>query len=648
MAIASNTQNGRIVNSMMIQTLIRVVWASALLLSCSVGLLPAADKPATKPVKSLILPGESFPVDGRPAFILWPHADKRLEPQPWIMYAPTLPGLPDSHEKWMHEQFVGAGVAVAGIDIGEAHGSPAGQEHFTALYRELTEKRGFATKVCLLGRSRGGLWVSSWAIRNTDKVAGIAGIYPVFDLRSYPGLNRAAPAYGLKPQELEAARTQHKPIAGVDALAKAQVPVFIIHGDVDKVVPLKQNSAALVERYKKSGAGDIVELIVAEGQGHNYWPGFFHGQQLVDFAIVRAKLGRSQDTSYQREQRLPYLKKPIVDTEPDDLNDGIDVSSLVRSGGDEAAIAKLTKDISSGTYGNIDSILIASNGKLVLESYYHRGRPDLPHYQMSITKSVTALALGRAMQLGYIKDLNAPVLDYLKEVKLFHSLPGVSEVTIAECLNMHSGLRGLDEESKLDLSGFAPFMKGQRQAEMILNSARRVKGQYKYQGSDPLLVMQVVEAVVPGTAEDFIKKEVLGRLGISEYAWQPELSGLPKAAAGSSLRSRDMLKLGLLVANGGKWNDEQLWSAEFIRKAVSPIYTNKVGHTYGYFWWGSEMELSGKKHRCISARGAGGQFIFILPTLDLIVVVTSHNKEKAMRCPFDLLKGVVLPAFTSE
>ena len=187
----------------MIQTLIRVVWASALLLSCSVGLLPAEDKPATKLVKSLILPGESFLVDGRPAFILWPPEEKRQKPQPWIMYAPTLPELPDRHEKWMHEQFLAAGVAVAGIDIGEAYGSPAGQKYFAALYRELTEKRGFATKVCLLGRSRGGLWVSSWAIQNTDKVAGIAGIYPVFDLRSYPGLNRAAPAYGLKPQELE-------------------------------------------------------------------------------------------------------------------------------------------------------------------------------------------------------------------------------------------------------------------------------------------------------------------------------------------------------------------------------------------------------------------------------------------------------------
>ena len=114
---------------------------SAVLLSSTVGFVAAADKP----VKSLILPGESFLVDGRAAFILWPPEEKRRKPQPWIMYAPTLPGLPDRHEKWMHEQFMAAGVAVAGINIGEAHGSPAGQKHFTALYRELTGKRGFAT-----------------------------------------------------------------------------------------------------------------------------------------------------------------------------------------------------------------------------------------------------------------------------------------------------------------------------------------------------------------------------------------------------------------------------------------------------------------------------------------------------------------------
>src|SRR6516162_866303 len=95
------------------------------------------------PVKELILPGESFLVAGRPAFILTPPENKRSNPQPWVFYAPTLPPYPDQHEKWMHEQFLASGVAVAGIDVGEAYGSPRGRELFTALYRELIDRRGF-------------------------------------------------------------------------------------------------------------------------------------------------------------------------------------------------------------------------------------------------------------------------------------------------------------------------------------------------------------------------------------------------------------------------------------------------------------------------------------------------------------------------
>jgi dipeptidyl aminopeptidase/acylaminoacyl peptidase len=247
--------------------------------------------PAATPVKNLILPGESFLVADRPAFVLLPSEEKRAKPQPWIMYAPTLPAYPDTHEKWMHEQFLAAGVAVAGIDAGEAYGSPRGQKLMSALYRELTEQRGFAAKPCLLGRSRGGLWVSSWAIANPDKVAGIAGIYPVFDLRTYPGLANAAPAYGLSVAELEATLDQHNPIARIDVLAKAKLPVAMIHGDVDRVVPLQENSGTLAERYKLAGAADAVRLIVVEGQGHNFWPGFFRCQELVDFSIQQAQSG---------------------------------------------------------------------------------------------------------------------------------------------------------------------------------------------------------------------------------------------------------------------------------------------------------------------------------------------------------------------
>ena len=244
-----------------------------------------------KPVKQLILPGESFLVENRPAFIMWPDASKRTSPQPWIMYAPTLRGLPDRHEKWMHEQFLAAGVAVAGIDVGEAYGSPKGQSQFNAFHKELTEKRGFADKPCVLGRSRGGLLVGSWAISNPEKVSGLAGIYPVFDLRSYPGIKRAAPSFGMSSDELAKQIDQLNPAAKFDILAKAEIPLFLIHGDVDRVVPLEANSGALVDQYRRAGAEKLATLIVPQGQGHNYWPGFFRNEALIDFVVRTAKAG---------------------------------------------------------------------------------------------------------------------------------------------------------------------------------------------------------------------------------------------------------------------------------------------------------------------------------------------------------------------
>ena len=264
-------------------------WISlmALALATAAGLGQAAEP---TPRKNLILPGEVFEVAGKTAFLFTPAGDTEVPAQdkPWILYAPTLPAYPDEAERWMHERFTQAGVAVAGVDTGESYGSPAGVAAAEALHAEMV-RRGYAKRPALLGRSRGGLWASAWAIAHPDLTAGIGGIYPVYDWRTYPGLDKAAPAYGLAPAELAARAADLCPIERIDVAAKAGVPVCIIHGDDDKVVPLEPNSLRLKQAYEAAGKGDLVQLIVAKGQGHNFWEGFFRCQELVDFLIARAK-----------------------------------------------------------------------------------------------------------------------------------------------------------------------------------------------------------------------------------------------------------------------------------------------------------------------------------------------------------------------
>jgi pimeloyl-ACP methyl ester carboxylesterase len=255
--------------------------------------LSAADAEPAKPTKNLVLPGEVFAVEGRTAFLFTPAAAPDLpagSTRPWILYSPTLAAYPDAAEKWMHEQFTRAGVAVAGIDTGESFGSPAAVRAAESLHAEMV-RRGYSRRPAVLGRSRGGLWAAAWAIAHPECTAGVGGIYPVYDWRTYPGIEKAATAYGMRPEELAAAAADHCPIERIAVAAEAGVPFCIIHGDDDKVVPLEPNSARLRRTYEQAGRGDLVTLIVAAGQGHSFWEGFFRCQPLVDFLIERARAG---------------------------------------------------------------------------------------------------------------------------------------------------------------------------------------------------------------------------------------------------------------------------------------------------------------------------------------------------------------------
>ena len=245
----------------------------------------AADAPViTEGSKELPLPGESFKLGGHDAFVILPSDPG--ESTPWVWYAPTLRGLPAVSEIWMFEQFLAKGIAIAGIDVGESFGSPAGRKSYAAFHSYLVKQRRFREKPCLLARSRGGLMLYSWAVEHPQSVAGVAGIYPVCSVASYPGLPRAASAYGLSAEELEADLSSYDPIDRLKPLADAGVPVFHIHGDNDKVVPLDANSAELGKRYAAFGGPAEIEVI--KGQGHNMWEGWFQSQKLTDFVIARA------------------------------------------------------------------------------------------------------------------------------------------------------------------------------------------------------------------------------------------------------------------------------------------------------------------------------------------------------------------------
>lgn len=239
--------------------------------------------------RQILINGKKILINGKHTFLMRPKKPASSpHGKPWVFYAPTLPGIPDKAETWMHQQFLDAGITVAGIDVGETYGSPKAFSHFDDLYQEMI-LRGYSTKPVLLGRSRGGLSVSSWALAHPERVAGIAAIYPVFNYLAYPGSKKAAPAYGLSEEELINQQEKLNPVKRASELAKAKIPMFVIHGTLDKVVPLETNSALFNQAYLKAGAQNLIQLEIIEGQGHNFWPGFFRSQELIDFVIEKSR-----------------------------------------------------------------------------------------------------------------------------------------------------------------------------------------------------------------------------------------------------------------------------------------------------------------------------------------------------------------------
>ena len=260
------------------------------------------------------------------------------------------------------------------------------------------------------------------------------------------------------------------------------------------------------------------------------------------------------------------------------------------------------------------------------------------------------MGIGRAIQLGYLtmEDLQRPAVQLLNKLDLNILTEGAEHVTLHEALHMSSGIR-LDPEKAKKLRSQPALLKGQGQIQSYLEHSAPIPAaprDYKYQAADPAIAMQVLEAVVPGGAKAFLRKELLAPLGFDNYHWQKDTSGFPKSAAGSSFRSRDMLKMGMLILQDGEWDGQQHLPVEFIRVATSPLKHAYGKAHYGYFWWTEDFDVAGKTYHCIEGRGAGGQFIFIFPDLELIVVATAHNQ--GMGKMLQELPHRLIPAFAPQ
>jgi CubicO group peptidase (beta-lactamase class C family) len=343
---------------------------------------------------------------------------------------------------------------------------------------------------------------------------------------------------------------------------------------------------------------------------------------------------------FNEQKKLTYLTEPYVSASPENLDDGLQVGILDRPGSNQA-IEALIADDKAGKYSNLDSILIWKDGKLLFEMYNRRGRVNGPHYAMSVTKTLTSVALARAIHLGLMSmdDLDKPVISFMPEIDVSKIQSGVETITLRDALFMKSGLRYESKRVEQELG--AKHTKQQYFQKLFENTAPVTPESktYKYTGTDPSLIMMIIDIKVPGSAQEFIAQEIGAKFG-AIYCWGDQDCGLPKCAAGSNFTSRSLLKIGTAIIQDGKFNGEQLLSADYVRHIMAP----KPKDGYYYYFHNRSKKAGERKVKLISGIGAGGQYMATFPELNIVAVATAHN-VKAIGLPLQVILEHLLPLF---
>jgi len=320
---------------------------------------------------------------------------------------------------------------------------------------------------------------------------------------------------------------------------------------------------------------------------------------------------------------------------PADLGDGWAVGPVESQGLDGRRMELLDHDIRSGRSAEIDALLVARNGVLVYEGYFHPATAvDTFHQLNSVTKSVTSILVGVTARQGLLDGYDQSLESLFPELAdIFAQDAAKRSLTLRHVLTMSTGLAwdGLEEGNR-EQDGFY-VRRAPDAARYVLDKPLEAEPgtRFLYSDGSSLLLAAVLRNVSGMEADAFARTELFDPLGIGPTMWQHIDDGLVEAGGGLFMRGRDLLKLGQLYLQRGMWNGRQIVTGEWVDASLRPwTETDWPTSRYGFQWWmypWSPSGGSGERFGLIAGSGYGGQKLFIVPGLDLVAVFFGCTTE---------------------
>ena len=356
---------------------------------------------------------------------------------------------------------------------------------------------------------------------------------------------------------------------------------------------------------------------------------------------------------------------------PESIDDGLNVGSPDEVNIEPGIIGQAVNDIRRGKYKEVHSLLIFRNGKLVCESYFqgHRFQMDgpahhgervqwnrsMPHRIMSVTKSITSACVGIAVDHGFIENVQQSIFDYLPEYTDLNT-GGKAKITIEHLLTMTSGLQGNEwlvpySHPKNDV--IQVYLSGDPVPFILHKPLKYEPGEFfQYYGGSNFLLGEIIRHAAKMDLDAFSGIYLFDPLGIHDFTWLQLNKGVVDGAGGLLITPRDMMKIGVTFLNGGTWNGRPVVSKQWVEESAASFPGNRWMNNwddhwglrgYAFSWWTHDFVHKGQKIHLFYAAGWGGQYIMVMPDLNMVVTFTGGNYTTT-RPPFEILKKYILPA----
>lgn len=356
---------------------------------------------------------------------------------------------------------------------------------------------------------------------------------------------------------------------------------------------------------------------------------------------------------------LAAAAEPAAYRIPATLADGWRSADAGRLGWNTAKLGEIQARIAAQDLKGITSVLVADHGRLVYEQYFNGGAQDTPNDMRSATKTLTAVLAGAAIDRGLIPDAAAKVYPYFRDLgPLRNADPRKDASTLEDLLTM-SSLWECDDDNpfssgneermyvtenwlrfalELPIKGFAPWMT--KPADSPYGRA------FSYCTAGSFVAGAVVERAARTSLDAFAADALEKPLGIATSQWNRSPEGVVMGGGGTRYRSRDIAKIGALLADGGRWQGKAVISSRWIEAMLTPHAKARDDAEYGYLIWRFHYTVGGKDRSVWAMSGNGGNYVFVLPEQGLVAVITSraYNQRNAHAQSQELFRDLVLAA----